>query len=39
MEGITMKTSILAVALAAALAGCITHESANVYSKHEAGRE
>jgi outer membrane lipoprotein SlyB len=21
------------------LAGCITHESANVYSKHEAGRE
>ena len=34
-----MKTSILAVALAAALAGCITHESANVYSKHEAGRE
>jgi outer membrane lipoprotein SlyB len=34
-----MKTSILAVALAGALAGCITHESANVYSKHEAGRE
>ncbi len=34
-----MKTSILTVALAAALAGCITHESANVYSKHEAGRE
>ena len=25
--------------LAAALAGCITHESGNVYSKHEAGRE
>jgi outer membrane lipoprotein SlyB len=34
-----MKTSIFAVALAAALAGCITHESANVYGKHEAGRE
>ena len=25
--------------LAVLLAGCITHESANVYSKHEAGRE
>jgi len=25
--------------LAGLLAGCITHESANVYSKHEAGRE
>jgi len=34
-----MKTSILAAALTVALAGCITHESANVYSKHEAGRE
>ena len=34
-----MKTTILAVALAGALAGCITHESADVYSKHEAGRE
>ena len=34
-----MKTTILAAALAAALTGCITHESANVYSKHEAGRE
>ncbi|TMH44894.1 MAG: glycine zipper 2TM domain-containing protein [Betaproteobacteria bacterium] len=34
-----MKTSIMLVALAAALGGCITHESANVYSKHEAGRE
>lgn len=29
---------VLAVALAA-LGGCISHESANVYSKHEAGRE
>lgn len=34
-----MKTSIFTVALAAALAGCITHESADVYGKHEAGRE
>ena len=34
-----MKTTILAAALAIALAGCITHESGNVYSKHEAGRE
>lgn len=34
-----MKTRILALALAALLAGCITHESGNVYSKHEAGRE
>ncbi|HEY5899231.1 MAG TPA: glycine zipper 2TM domain-containing protein [Burkholderiales bacterium] len=34
-----MKTTILAVALAGLLAGCITHESANVYDKHEAGRE
>jgi outer membrane lipoprotein SlyB len=34
-----MKTRIFAVAFAAALAGCITHESANVYGKHEAGRE
>lgn len=34
-----MKTRILAVALAGGLAGCITHESGNVYSKHEAGRE
>ena len=34
-----MSRSILAVALAAALAGCITHESGDVYSKHEAGRE
>jgi len=34
-----VKTTILAAALAIALAGCITHESGNVYSKHEAGRE
>jgi outer membrane lipoprotein SlyB len=34
-----MKWIYLAVALAVALTGCITHESANVYSKHEAGRE
>jgi outer membrane lipoprotein SlyB len=34
-----VKTTILAAALAMGLAGCITHESANVYSKHEAGRE
>ena len=34
-----MKTTILAAALAVLLAGCITHESANVYDKHEAGRE
>src|SRR5258708_18382603 len=34
-----MKTTLLLTALAAALAGCATHESANVYDKHEAGRE
>jgi outer membrane lipoprotein SlyB len=34
-----VKTTILTAALAMALAGCITHESGNVYSKHEAGRE
>jgi outer membrane lipoprotein SlyB len=34
-----VKTSILAAALAVLLAGCITHESADVYDKHEAGRE
>jgi outer membrane lipoprotein SlyB len=34
-----VKTTILAAALAMVLAGCITHESGNVYSKHEAGRE
>ena len=30
---------LLTLVLAAVLAGCITHESGNVYSKHEAGRE
>jgi outer membrane lipoprotein SlyB len=34
-----VKKILIALALAASLAGCITHESANVYSKHEAGRE
>lgn len=34
-----MKTKILAAALTMLLAGCITHESADVYGKHEAGRE
>ncbi|MGH8724670.1 MAG: hypothetical protein ACREU1_07405, partial [Burkholderiales bacterium] len=34
-----MKIAILAAAAAAALAGCMTRESANVYGKHEAGRE
>ena len=34
-----MQMRLLTIALAAALAGCITHESGNVYSKHEAGRE
>ena len=33
-----MKSLILVAALAT-LAGCATHESANVYGKHEAGRE
>jgi outer membrane lipoprotein SlyB len=34
-----MQMRLFTIALAAALAGCITHESGNVYSKHEAGRE
>lgn len=34
-----MRQQILAVAAILALAGCMTHESANVYDKHEAGRE
>lgn len=34
-----MKTAIAVAALAATLAGCQTRESANVYGKHEAGRE
>ena len=33
-----MRTIGLAAAFAA-LGGCMSHESANVYSKHEAGRE
>ena len=34
-----MNKAILALVLGMSLAGCITHESANVYGKHEAGRE
>jgi outer membrane lipoprotein SlyB len=37
-----VRRIVLAAAFAlfaGALGGCITHESANVYSKHEAGRE
>ena len=34
-----MKTTLFALLLAAALAGCMTRESANVYGRHEAGRE
>src|SRR5256885_10688184 len=34
-----MKTLLLTAALAVALAGCQTHESGSVYSRHEAGRE
>ena len=34
-----MKSAVLVAALAAALAGCATRESANVYSRHETGRE
>lgn len=34
-----MRQRILVAAGALALAGCMTHESANVYDKHEAGRE
>ena len=34
-----MRRLVCAAALAAAAGGCITHESANVYGKHEAGRE
>jgi outer membrane lipoprotein SlyB len=34
-----MKTLHLIVAATLVLAGCATHESANVYDKHEAGRE
>ena len=34
-----MKSVLLLAAAVAVLAGCATRESANVYSKHEAGRE
>lgn len=34
-----MKPRVWIAAGALALAGCMTHESANVYDKHEAGRE
>ena len=34
-----VKNILIALAATASLAGCITHESANVYDKHEAGRE
>lgn len=34
-----MKTLLLAALVAVGLAGCFTRESANVYGKHEAGRE
>jgi outer membrane lipoprotein SlyB len=34
-----MRQRILIAVGALALAGCMTHESANVYDKHEAGRE
>ena len=34
-----MKTAILATTLAVALSGCFSRESADVYGKHEAGRE
>src|SRR5438874_10339860 len=34
-----VNKAILALVLGMSLAGCITHESANVYGKHEAGRE
>jgi outer membrane lipoprotein SlyB len=36
-----MQRTLIAVLLgaAASVSGCMTHESANVYDKHEAGRE
>ena len=34
-----MRTAIAVAALGALLAGCQTRESANVYGKHETGRE
>jgi outer membrane lipoprotein SlyB len=34
-----MKGTVMVVAVVAVLAGCATRESANVYSRHETGRE
>jgi outer membrane lipoprotein SlyB len=34
-----MKMTLLVLLLAASLPGCMTRESANVYGRHEAGRE
>jgi outer membrane lipoprotein SlyB len=34
-----MRVAIAAMLMSATLAGCFTHESANVYNKSEAGRE
>lgn len=34
-----MKKRLLLAAVTALIAACATHESANVYDKHEAGRE
>jgi len=34
-----MKTTLLVAVAASVLVGCATRESANVYGKHEAGRE
>lgn len=34
-----MKTTILAAVMALTLSGCFSRESANVYERHEAGRE
>jgi outer membrane lipoprotein SlyB len=39
MERICMKTTLLIAVAATVLVGCATRESANVYGKHEAGRE
>lgn len=34
-----MKTTVVALGAIVVLSGCMTRESADVYSKHEAGRE
>lgn len=34
-----MKNAVLAATMAVTLSGCFTRESANVYDRHEAGRE